>query len=170
MSQEGRCRRSSPGGSPYRDERRDGSRGMTRRLITALAVVMVFAAATAYAEVAHQTDRQGVASLHQHGGVVHGSRVLPFVHLARLHHHRSGPTFGGGGGGVVHMDPGRYRVRSWLQRCKHCDSRQPTLVGRRIGGCSHRFRLKAGKRTVIRIRHRGRRPCVIHVRPPYQPH
>ncbi|MGH2964154.1 MAG: hypothetical protein ACRDMH_02060 [Solirubrobacterales bacterium] len=141
-------------------------------------IVLVIVAATAVglllteavATSAHQADRQGVVSLHQHGGVAHGAHVFPFVHLARLHRHRSGPTFGGGGGGVVHMNPGRYRVRSWLQRCKHCDSRQPTLVGRRIGGCSHRFRLKAGKRTVIRIRHRGRRPCVIHVRPPYRPH
>jgi hypothetical protein len=141
----------------------------TAKVLIVFVIVVGLVLTEVVAGSAHRTDRKGVVSLHQHGGVVRGSHVVPFVHLARLHRHRSGPTFGGGGRGIVHMDPGRFRVRSWLQRCKHRDS-QPTLVGRRIGGCSHRFRLKAGKRTVIRIRHRGRRPCVIHVRPPYRPH
>ena len=55
---------------------------------TAVGLVLTEAVATS----AHQTDRQGVVSLHQHGGVAHGARVFPFVHLARLHRHRSGPT------------------------------------------------------------------------------
>ena len=44
-----RCRRSTPWGSADGNDRRNSSTAMTRRLITAVAVVMVFAAATAYA-------------------------------------------------------------------------------------------------------------------------
>ena len=51
MSQEGRCRRSTPWGSSPDDDTRDGCGAMTRRLITAVAVVMVVGAATAYASV-----------------------------------------------------------------------------------------------------------------------
>src|SRR4051812_27229911 len=51
MSQDCRCRRFTPWGIPWARGRRDISRAMTRRLITIMAVTMVFASATAYTAI-----------------------------------------------------------------------------------------------------------------------
>ena len=74
-----RCRRSTPWGSPYGDERRDSSGVITRRLITAVAVVMAFAAATAYAAVTPIPPSEYPHGCHPNGEALQGDAANDFM-------------------------------------------------------------------------------------------
>jgi hypothetical protein len=111
--------------------------------------------------------------LREKGSVVNPERTLTVFSLVKAHHGEvfGGQGVGGGGGGRGYSveSPGKYRLRYYQQRCEHCFTIHPKPVGEKFGRCSHRLRIKAGKRTFALIHRHGNKPCVIHVRPPHRP-